>query len=165
MRRLLGRKTLTIVTAIISLTALPAAGIVTTATPALASVHICNVAGNHYCAGAPTLNNGDPVELTISGRDINEVDQGFTSGGFEVFRLQFAAATSLCMGVASTGNITLRACSGGNSNNTNWAREPVSGGIVWISTTLDRWLTSNNGINQQLFVSGGCTGCYTRWSS
>jgi hypothetical protein len=61
MRRLLGRKAVTIIAAIISLTAIPATGIVATATPALASVHICNVAGIHGCIGSDSLNNGDPV--------------------------------------------------------------------------------------------------------
>jgi hypothetical protein len=166
MRRLLGRKSVTIIAAIISLTAIPAAGIVATATPALASVTICNVAGIMGCVGAPTLGNGDPAVLTASGREITRLDQHFTWNTFEVYRLQFAAAPSQCAGVAATGNITLRDCSGGNSNNTNWAREPVSGGFVWISITNDRWLTSQNQLGQQLFISGGCTNsCYTRWNN
>jgi hypothetical protein len=167
MRRLLGRKAVTIIAAIVSFTAIPVAGVVTTAAPALASVNICNSFGHKYCAGAPSLNNGDPVVLTSSGRAITEWDQGFTAfGGMEVFRLQFTAAPSQCMGIAASGNITLRDCSGGNSNNTNWAKEFASGGIVWISTTHDTELTSNNALGAQLFEDGpGCSGCYLRWNN
>src|SRR5690349_20657842 len=119
MSGLLRRKTITIIAAIISFTAIPAAGISATATPALASftdVNICEASG-HFCVGAPTIGYGDPVQLTLTGRSFNEADQHFTCcGGYEVFRLQFAADTAKCVGVPdSSTNLTVRECSGGNS--------------------------------------------------
>jgi hypothetical protein len=89
-----------IVAAIISSTAIPAVGIVATAAPALAAATICNSFGNQYCAGDPnTVNNGDPVVLTLDGRQIDEVAQHFTCcGGHEVYRLHFAAAPTQCIG-------------------------------------------------------------------
>lgn len=171
MRRLLGRKAVTIIAAIISLSTILAAGVV--ATPALAANitgPICNSFGHMYCIGAPNLSNGSPVVLTSSGRTITELDQNFKTGnGFEVYRLQITATantTSQCLGIAASGNITLRDCSGGNSNNTNWAKEFATGGIVWISNTTGLNLTSDNALNDQLFQDGdGCRGCYFRWNN
>src|SRR5215467_2695995 len=99
MRRMLRHKALTIIAAVISLTA-PAAAIVATATPALAAtgVHICLSSGNG-CVGAPTISFGDSVELTATGRFIVEVPAGFTCcGGHEVFLLQFSADATKCVG-------------------------------------------------------------------
>jgi hypothetical protein len=170
MRRLLGRKAVTIIAAIISLTAVPATGIVATATPALASVHICNANGTlHGCIGAPTVNNGDPVVLTASGRDITEVDQHFTYLGFEVYRLRIDASAnqSQCVGVAASGNLTLRNCSGGNSSNVNWAKQEVVGGTVWLlnQSSPTEMITSHNQLGQQLFETTGCTNqCWNLWN-
>jgi hypothetical protein len=173
LRRLLGRKAVTIIVAIISLSTIPAAGVAATATPALAANitgPICNSFGHMYCIGAPNLSNGSPVVLTSSGRTITEIDQNFKTGnGFEVYRLQITATantTSQCLDIAASGNITLRDCSGGNSNNTNWAKEFATGGIIWISNTTNLNLTSDNALNDQLFkmemaaaavTSGGTT--------
>ena len=173
MRRLLGRKAVTIIAAIISLTVIPAAGITATAAPALADVTgtICNSSGHMYCIGAPTLNNGDPVGLTASGRVIHEIDQGFTvMGGLHVYRLQITAtatsSTPQCVGVNASNLATLRDCSGGNNNNTNWAKDFVAGGIVWINNTIRLNLTSNNALNHQLFLDDdGCMGCYFSWNN
>jgi hypothetical protein len=167
MRRPLGRKAVTIIAAIVSFTAIPAAGIVATATSALASVHICNVSGNQYCIGAPTLNFGDPVKLTVSGRDITRVDQGLIYNIWEVYELKFTADTTKCVGVQDTGsNVTVRACSGGQSNNTYWAKDVQSDGSVkWISTTKNELLASDNGLGDQLFVATACSGCFFRWSN
>jgi hypothetical protein len=176
MRRLLRRKAATIIAAIISLTAIPSAGIVATAVPALASVHICNVNGVQGCVGAPTVNNGDPVKLTVGGRDINLLDQHFKRGGDEVYRLQFAAAPSQCVGVASSFFLTLRDCSGGNNNNTNWIRVRVSGGIGWESNTLNNpglnfFMDSTNTLGEQLRAGGFLNGtncpsvCYSTWNN
>jgi hypothetical protein len=76
MRRLLGRNALTIIAVISSFTAMPAAGLAATATPALAAtgVKICLRSGS-TCVGAPTINFGDPVEAT-AGRFIVEVPRG-----------------------------------------------------------------------------------------
>ncbi len=168
MRRLLRCKAVTIIAAIICFTAIPAAGIVATVTPALASVNICNVFGHTYCAGDPgTVNNGDPIVLTVSGRQFNEADQGFTCcGGFEVFRLQFAADTTQCMGVTNnTLKVTVRDCSGGNNSNVNWAQVPQSNGVEWLSNTVGGYLASDNTLGDQLFVQSFCTGCYFKWTN
>lgn len=171
MRRLLRRKAIIIVAAaIVSFTAIPAAGIVATATPALASTaSLCNVSGHNYCADTTTLNTGEPVFLTIlaSSRLFNKVDQHFTCcGGFEVFRLHFAGDTTKCLGVAGSSlNITVRLCSGGNDSNVNWAQEPQSGGgIKWYSNTKNKFLSSDNALGHQLFVTSGCSGCYLKWT-
>jgi len=167
MRRLLRRKAVTIIAAIVSLTAIPAAGIVATATPALASVHICNVAGNHYCLGAPTINFGDPVELTVTGRDITRVDQFLQYDSFEVFQLEFTADTTKCVGVPDASNkVTVRACSGGRNSNTYWAKDvQPDGSVKWLSATKNGTLDSDNGVFDQLFVAASCLGCYLRWSN
>ena len=173
MRRLLGRKSVTIIAAIISLTAIPAAGIVATATPApaVASVRICLPNFTQGCVGAATLNNGDKVVLVAShgGRLINELPQGYTCcGGYHVCRLQFNAAPSQCVGVTSLLTITLRDCSGGNSNNTNWAKKPQSDGSVkWYSPTTLEDLTSHDIIGEQLFSEeDGCDlSCFQRWNN
>lgn len=169
MRRLLRHKALTIIAAIISFTAIPAAGIVATATPALAAtgVHICLSSGNG-CIGAPTIGFGDPVELTAGGRFIVEVPAGFTCcGGLEVFRFQFSADATKCVGVpASTINTTVRACSGGDSTNVNWAEEPQGdGSIIWLNHTVGGFLLSNNIQGDPLFVAITCNGCFRRWDN
>jgi hypothetical protein len=170
MRRPLRHKAVTIIAAIISFTAIPAAGIVATATPALATigVHICLRSGNG-CVGAPTINIGDPVELTATGRYIVEVPAGFTCcGGHEVFRLQFSADATKCVGVPDGSlSTTVRACSGGNNSNVNWAEEPQGdGSIKWFSNTKNGFLSSDNRQGDQLFVgSNGCNGCFQRWNN
>lgn len=168
MRRVLRRKAVTIIAAILSFTAIPAAGVVATATPALASVKICNTPTGSFCADAPTLGSGDPVVLTLNGRNFNEADQHFTCcNGHEVFRLEFSANTTLCMGVQDLGvNVTVRACSGGNSTNVNWARFPNSDGSVsWFSNPKNLWLSSDNTQGDQLFVAAmPCSACLNRWT-
>jgi hypothetical protein len=167
MRRPLRRKAVTIIAAIVSFTAVPAGGIVATATPALASVTLCNSFGHQYCAGDPgAVNNGDPVVLTQTGRSINLLDQHFTCcGGYEVFRLQLVANTSQCVGVNSQGFVTLRDCSGGNNNGTNWAHEPAGNGQwFWYSSPWQGFLTSLNRLGADL-VPDGCLGCEQRWTN
>jgi hypothetical protein len=172
MRGLLRSKALTIVAAIVSFTAIPAVGIVATATPALASVTICNTFGNRLCVGDPApVNNADPVVLTVGGRNMTELDQHFTCcGGFEVVRLSFDANPTQCIGVAASLNVTVRDCSGGNANNTNWARVPISNGVEWFSNTLNRFLTSDNRLGHQLFASTADSqrcingGCFFVWT-
>jgi hypothetical protein len=170
MRRLLRRKAVTIIAAIVALTAIPAGGIVATASPALASVTLCNSFGHQYCAGDPgAVNNGDPVVLTQTGRSINLVDQHFTCcGGLEVFQLQLVANTSQCVGVTSDGQfVTLRDCSGGNNNYTNWAHKPAGNGQwYWYSNPLNRYLSSDNVLGDQLFTGTmSCIGCEFRWTN
>jgi hypothetical protein len=170
MRRLLRHKAVTIIAAIISFTAIPAAGIVATATPALAAtgVHICLASSKgNGCIGAPTINFGDPVELTATGRLIVEVPAGFTCcGGHEVFHLQFSADATKCVGVpANALNTTVRACSGGDSTNVNWAEEPQSdGSIIWFNNTVGGFLLSDNVQGDQLVLACG-NGCFIRWNN
>jgi hypothetical protein len=167
MRRLLRRKAVTITAAIVSFTAIPAAGIVATATPALASVIICNSSGNQLCIGAPTIGFGDPVELTATGRNITRADQFLTYNTFEVYELKFTADSTKCVGVQNANSkVTVRACSGGQSSNTYWARDvQPDGSIKWISTTKNGLLASDNGDFDQLFVAVACSGCYFRWTN
>jgi len=167
-RRLLRCKAVTIIAAIVSLTASLAVGSVATAVPALASVQICNVAGNHYCIGDPNgVNNGDPVVLEPVGRDITRVDTFLQYETFEVYQLQFVANTSQCVGVQnSTKWVTVRDCSGGQNSNTYWGRAVQGDGSVkWVSTTKGVVLVSNDGYAQQLWVGNACNGCYIRWSN
>jgi hypothetical protein len=164
------RKALTIIAAIVSFTAIPAAGIAATATPALASINICNTYGGNWCIGAPTIGIGDPVELTATGRNINLVDRGYTCcGGYEVFQLQFAADTAKCVGFPSSPpvRLTVRYCSGGNSTNTNWALVPggSDGSTYFGSTTTAGYLSSDNTLGHQLFLGNYmCSGCYLKWN-
>lgn len=167
MRRLLRRRALTIIAVIISFTAIPAAGIVATATPALASVTICNSSGQ-FCLGAPTIDFGNPVVLTVGGRQVTEVYAGFTCcGGHEVFQIQFVADTTKCVGVVDNGtNVTVRACSGGNKSHVNWAEEPQSGGIIeWFSNTKDQFLASDDIQGHQLFTCAFCGGFDIAWNN
>lgn len=165
MRKLLRYKAVTLIAAIISFTAIPA-GIVATATPALAAGNLCNTFGS-YCAGGATINIGDPVVLTPTGRVFEEVAQNFKCcGGFEVYQLEFRSNTARCMGIpAGSINVTVRDCSGGNTTNVNWAREPQSDGSVkWLNTQQGGFLASNNVEGQQLFITGGCSGCFLKWN-
>jgi hypothetical protein len=167
-----------IIAAVVSVAAIPV-GIIATATPALASgFTICTASGHHYCIGASTLRNGDPVQSTAGGRQINLVDQHFKSHGREVFRLHFAAAPTLCVGVenvSSPSNKTvksrLRDCSNGNGANVNWVEVPQSGDSVKLySVTWGAYLTSLNTRGSQLIVTtcgshggSGCNGVYLKW--
>lgn len=167
MRRLLRRKAVTIIAAIVSFTAIPAAGIVATATPALASVYICNSSGL-FCVGDPApVNNGDPVVLTVGGRAITRVDTFLQFNTWEVFQLQFDANPSQCVGVQnSTSNVTVRNCSGGQNSNTYWAKDVQrDGSVKWVSTTKNGLLASDNTQGHQLFVTVGCSGCFIRWDN
>ena len=169
MRRLLRRKALTIIAAIISFTAIPAAGIAATATPAPAATggRICLASGNG-CVGAPTINFGDPVELTATGRFIVEVPAGFTCcGGHDVFRLQFSADATKCVGVPASGlNVTVRGCSGGDSTNVNWAEEVQSdGSIIWFNNHAGAFLVSDNVQGDQLVTFCGSNPCFIRWNN
>jgi hypothetical protein len=169
MRRLLRRKVVTIVVAIISFATIPAAGIVAPASPALASSgSLCNGYGYHYCADTTDLSYGSYLFLTIpaSGALFNKVDLHFTCcGGHEVYRLQFAQDTARCIGVpGSSTAVTVRECSGGNSTNVNWAEFPQSGGgVQWFSNSKNMWLASDNHLGHSLFVTTGCSGCYLNW--
>ena len=175
MRGMLRRKTLTISAAIISVGVMAATGVVATATPALAGVNFCNVFGHNYCIGdSGTVTNGDAVVLTASGRDLNMVDQHFKNGNDEVYRLQFVANTSQCLGIPGNGseNITVRDCSGGNSSNVNWGMEFDTNGFEWRSTTVTGagnalYLASDNFLGDQLFVSelDNCPGCLFKWTN
>jgi len=168
MRRLLRRKALTIIAAIVSFTAILAGGIVATATPAQASIRICLASANG-CIGAPTINFGDAVTLEVDGRQINEQGQHFICcGGLHVFRFQFDADHAKCVGMPDGNlNATVRACSGGNNSNVNWAEEPQGdGSIKWFSNTKNGFLSSDNVQGHQLFVgSNGCNGCFQRWNN
>src|SRR5215831_5827056 len=156
MRRLLGRKAVTIIAAIVSLTAIPSAGIVASATPALASIHVC-LQNTQGCAGAPTVNVGDPVKLTVSGRDINLIHHQF--GASTVYQFQIVANPSQCLGISGGFNIDLRNCSGHESNNTDW--EKIVGnftGIAWQSNSLFDWWLDSDGIIGHQLIAGGFRG-------
>jgi hypothetical protein len=168
MRRLLGRKAVTIIAAIMSFTAIPAVGIVATATPAAALDHyICNSSGNFYCIGDPgTLSNGDRLVLSAQGRLITESAQGYTCcGGYPVYRLKFVADPSQCVGVPDANyNVTVRNCSGGNNSNVNWAKEPGTSELKWWNATKGNFLGSDNQRGDPLFIATSCTaGCYFQW--
>lgn len=179
MRRLFRRKVLVTLAALISFTTIPAAGIVATATPAMASTTICEASGNNRCIGAASLSSGAAAvnAMPASGRQFNFVDKGFTCcGGFEVRQLQLAAAPTLCLGIhldpTHAGDlITLRNCSGGNSNGTNWIRitDSTTATVRWSNTSEDTttFLTSDDVLGSQLSVlSLGCSGspnCFQRW--
>lgn len=166
MPTILRRRAVTVIAAVISFIAIPA-GIAVTAVPALAASPICNSFGNQYCIGAPGISSGDPVELTLSGRQINEVAQNFTCcHGHEVYQLQFSADTSKCVGVSSIGLTTVRDCSAGNASNVNWAKEPqTDGSVEWFSNPMNGFLASDNGLGDQLFVTAAaCNGCLLKWN-
>ena len=163
-RGLLRKKAVTIIAAIVSFTAIPAAGIVATATPALADVNICLVSGNG-CVGAPTIDFGNPVELTL-GRDITRHDTFLQFNGLEVFQLQFTSDTTKCVGVPdNSSKVTVRACSGGQNDNTYWAKDVLpDGSVKWLSTTKFGLLASDNVQGHQLFICSSCgNGDYIRW--
>jgi hypothetical protein len=176
-RRMLRRRALAITAAIISLAVIPVTGAVVTASPAWAvSGNLCNLFGqNNYCAGVPgTVANGDHVVLTVLGRDINFKDQGFKNKNQEVYRIQFVADTSQCLGIPANGvNITVRDCSGGNGSNVNWAMEFDTNGYEWRSTTVTGpggatfYLASDDDLGDQLFVSerDNCPGCLFKWTA
>jgi hypothetical protein len=135
------------------------------ATPAFASdinnVHICLVHGTQDCVGAPTLGSGDKVELTSSGRTINELDKG---NGF--WRLQFDADHTKCVGVASSRNLTVRDCSEGAASNVDWGRFSVSGGINWSNSSLLGLMGSDNTPGDQLVdCLGSCSGLFELWDN
>jgi hypothetical protein len=133
---------------------------------AATSAHICLAFGNGACVGAPTLNNGDPVELTADGRQINLLDQNFTCcGGLEVYRLQLAAAPSLCLGQTQFATVTLRNCSGGDASLVNWALSPQADGTIeFINRPNGGVLTSpGDQLGTQLTVTSGCNGCFLKW--
>lgn len=165
MRRLFGRKAVTIIAAIVSFTAIPAAGIVATATPALASNYICTLSFPGGCVGAPTIGFGDPVELT-TGRLINEVDQGYTCcGGAHVFQFQFAADSAKCVGAVDNGiAVVVRACSGGNEAGVNWAKFIFPAGIEWWNNPRQGFLGTDGIVGNQLFIANSCHGCGFLWT-
>lgn len=170
MRRLLRRKVATIAAVIISFTAIPAAGIVASASPALASTgYLCNGYGSHYCADTTSLSYGYELFLTIpaSGALFNKVDQHFTCcGGNEVYRLEFNQDPARCIGVPDNSTaVTVRECSGGDSTNVNWAELPQPGGGVWwySNSKGGMYLASDNTLGHALFVTYGCSGCYLNW--
>lgn len=142
-----------------SATAAPAA-------PSLSKVHVC-LAFAAGCVGAPNLGNGDPVELTGVGRELNFVDQGFKccDGTMEVYRIQLSAAPTQCLGETQKATVTLRNCSGGNASMVNWARAPQSNGnIEWLNRPLGGVLTApGDNLGEQLTVTDGCTGCLLQW--
>lgn len=116
------------------LAASPHAGAVTNAAP------ICEIHGNHYCIGAPTLGLYDQVKETPTGRDINIVP---VPGG--KVELQFAAKTSLCVAVANNGiGVVQHACSGGQ--NTSW----ISLGNAFVSTHGLYLSGANNGTQYEV---------------
>ena len=170
MRRVLRRKVVMIIAAVISFTVIPAAGIVATATPALANVNICNSFGAGYCVGAPDLSYGLPVILEVAGTTgtaIHLQRQSWTCcNGSYVYQLQFASDTARCVGVAVDSNeVTVRECSGGDKTNTNWAFEWQSNLTVkWYNTSKNVFLGSDNTLYDQLFVKSSCTGCYFAWN-
>lgn len=112
------------------LAASPHAGATTNARP------ICEIHGNHYCIGAPTLGLYDQVKETPTGRDINILP---VPGG--KVELQFAAHTSLCVAVANNGiDVVQHACVG--AHNTSW----ISIGNAFVSAVSGRYLSgANNG--------------------
>ncbi|HLK76804.1 MAG TPA: hypothetical protein VKU77_24565 [Streptosporangiaceae bacterium] len=166
MHRLLRRKAVTIVAAIITFAAIPVA-ITVTAGPALAAGDICNVNGLGDCAGGGSIAIGAPVTLESGGRVFNEVAQNFTCcGGWPVFQLQYNENPARCMGVAATSNnVTVRDCSGGDRSRVNWAREDFGSYVEWFNNR-GGLLTSHNIPGQQLFVvPTACTqNCFFKWS-
>jgi hypothetical protein len=123
------------------------------------TLHICLVHGTG-CIGAPTVNSGDKVELTSSGRDLQELAQGGAQ-----YKLRFNADTSKCVGASSDDNLTVRDCSNGSAN-VVWVKNFVSGGIHWFNSTNGLYLGSNNTLNQQLFeCSYPCNGKYILWNN
>jgi hypothetical protein len=168
LHRLLRHKAVTIIAAIIAFAAIPVAGVTATAGPALAAGNICNINGHGYCAGGANIGIGDPVTLESGGRVFEEEAQNFTCcGGWPVFQLQYAANPARCMGVAATSNnVTVRDCSGGDSSHVNWAREQFGGYVEWFNNHGGGFLTSHNIPGQQLFVvPTPCTqSCYFKWT-
>jgi hypothetical protein len=165
MRSPLRRKAVTIIAVIMSFTAIPAAGIVANAAPALASGDICLTYGNG-CAGGADIDIGSYVVLTSTGRRIDEVAQNYKCcGGYEVFQLRFADNTARCIGVNGGIGVTVRDCSGGNTAGVNWAREPGSSGIVyWWNNPKQGYLSSDNYLGDGLFVSFSSSGTYQAWN-
>ena len=147
----------------LSLIGIPLLALVLNTAPAFASTHICNVSGNQLCVGAPTINLGDPVVLTSGGRAIDEV----SVGNFQ-YQLQFSSDTSKCVGIASSGNITVRECS--NTNATYWFPEGTgNGNTYWEDTHVGSgsYLASDNTVNDQLKAcpGNGCNGWYFNWNN
>jgi hypothetical protein len=84
-----------------------------------------------------------------------------------VFQLQFNADTTKCVGVpAFDTNTTVRLCSSGNNGNVNWALIPdgQADGAAYFYNTNGGYLSSDNALRHQLFLSGGCPGCYLKWT-
>jgi hypothetical protein len=161
------RKVVTSIAAIVAVTAI---GIVTSQTPAEASVgKICLTYGLG-CVGAPNIGTGDPVVLTATGREINLHDRGYKCcGGYEVFQLQMSADTSKCVGVPDGGFFTtIRLCSSGNTANVNWAFVPdfqADGAVYFWSPTLNGYLASDNIQGDSLFTSQVCPSrCFLKWT-
>jgi hypothetical protein len=121
------------------------------AAPASASVYIiCEVHGNHYCVGAPTINIGDPVmEVTTGGRLIDEV----TTNG--ITKLKFNQDQSKCVGVDSSGiNVVVRHCT---DQGVDWLKADDVGGNNWINNRFQKDLTGRNDGGQFVIKDAGCT--------
>jgi hypothetical protein len=176
-RRLLRRKAVITLAAILSFTAIPAAGIIATAGPALAAPGpFCNPGGNMFCIGTAGLTSGTPVTLAMkaNARTLALSDKHFTCcNGHEVYQLQVVNAPTLCLGIhigQTLPSITLRDCSGGASNGTNWAMEPLGAGAFnWEEPSSNGiLLTSDNVLGHQLEAEevgcGGGTNCAQKWT-
>lgn len=175
MRRLFTRRAVAIAAAVISLTAIPATGIVAPAAPAFGSARAgtssyeCNTYGHMYCLDVPApFGNASPVVLGASsgGRLIYGQDMGYTCcSGHEVYRIHFVADSSQCLGVSSSGLATVRDCSDGNSSQVNWAWVPGSVDGEWENATSRLYLVSDNTLGDQLSVAvPPCPNCYFTWT-
>jgi hypothetical protein len=154
------------------LTATPATA---TAAPAATIIHVCTASGNNYCLGATSITDGTPITNSNPGRDIFPSPQFFEQGFGEVYRLEFSADTTKCVGFSANGLAEVRDCLG-NSNFTNW----VDGNFGDGTTTWTNWtyvpdncqrqgdrgadLTSNNQLGSRIYCSGTNTpGDYIRF--
>ncbi len=121
------------------------------ATPAYASVRVCETFGN-YCVGAPSLVAGAPVMETSGGRAINEVKN---SGGH--YALKFADNTSLCVTAGANLSVYVDSCT---ATGTSWDKTAFNGHYRWVNRVHQAYLTGHNN-GTQMFVSGSCsTNCF-----
>lgn len=135
--------------------------------PALAAaLHVCTAYGHNYCLGVGDLDSGSPIVNSVSGRAIILEDLHYKHGGFEVYRLQFADDTNLCVGFSSNGLAEVRDCNG-DSNFTNWEDDYLGAGrTIWLNNSFYQpdcvtpndqgdSLSSDNTLGDRDYCSGG----------
>lgn len=154
---------------------LAVSGSIMVAAPAFAASTVCtrfpNGSGNILCIATANLMDGTAVTGNSASnfRNITLADQNFGVNGREVYRLVFAG-TSMCVGLSSTGNATIRDCLG-NQNNTNWEAVINSdSSVTWLNHTYTSGciggcaLTSSENGGTQLFgAASGSTG-FQKWT-